>query len=78
MPRRSGRSNYVCERYWLIRRNPIAVYQVAFDAAEYGGLDAMLQKAPKNWDQLNLEVVVAANVIEGHRGPPTVVAVETR
>ena len=41
-----------------------------------GYLDAMLQKAPKNWDQLNLEAVIEANVIEGHPGPPTVVAVE--
>ena len=40
-------------------------------------LDAMLQKAPKNWDQLNLEAVIEANVIEGHPGPPTVVTVET-
>src|ERR1700756_5779848 len=40
-------------------------------------LDAMLQKAPKNWDQLNLEAVIEANVIEGHPGPPTVVAAET-
>ena len=40
-------------------------------------LDAMLQKAPKNWDQLNLEAVIEANVIESHPGPPTVVAVET-
>jgi hypothetical protein len=40
-------------------------------------LDAMLQKAPKNWDQLNLEAVIEANVIEGHPGPPTVVAMET-
>jgi hypothetical protein len=40
-------------------------------------LDAMLQKAPKNWDQLNLEAVIEANVIEGHPGPPRVVAVET-
>ena len=40
-------------------------------------LGAMLQKAPKNWDQLNLEAVIEANVIEGHPGPPTVVAVET-
>jgi hypothetical protein len=40
-------------------------------------LDAILQKAPKNWDQLNLEAVIEANVIEGHPGPPTVVAVET-
>jgi hypothetical protein len=40
-------------------------------------LDAMLQKAPRNWDQLNLEAVIEANVIEGHPAPPTVVAVET-
>jgi hypothetical protein len=40
-------------------------------------LDAVLQKAPKNWEQLNLEAVIEANVIEGHPGPPTVVAVET-
>jgi hypothetical protein len=40
-------------------------------------LDAMVQKAPKNWDQLNLEAVIEANVIDGHPGPPTVIAVET-
>ncbi len=40
-------------------------------------LDAVLQKAPKNWDQLNLEAVIEANVIDGHPGPPTVVAVRT-
>ena len=40
-------------------------------------LDAVLEKAPKNWDQLNLEAVIEANVIEGHPGPPTVVAVRT-
>lgn len=40
-------------------------------------LDAMLRKAPKNWDQLNLEAVIETNVIEGHAGPPTVLAVET-
>lgn len=40
-------------------------------------LDAMLREAPRNWDQLNLEAVVEAKVIEGHPGPPTVVAVET-
>jgi hypothetical protein len=40
-------------------------------------LDALLQKAPKNWDQLNLEAIIGANVIEGHPGPPTVIAVET-
>ena len=37
----------------------------------------MLQKAPKNWDQLNLEAVTEANVIEGNPGPPTAIAVET-
>jgi len=40
-------------------------------------LDAVLEKAPKNWDQLNFEAVIEANVIEGHTGPPTVVAVKT-
>ncbi len=40
-------------------------------------LNAVLQKAPKNWEQLNLEAIIEANVIEGHPGPPTVVAVET-
>jgi len=40
-------------------------------------LDALLQKAPKKWDKLNLEAVIEADVIEGHPGPPRVVAVET-
>jgi hypothetical protein len=40
-------------------------------------LDEMLKKAPKNWDQLNLEAVIETNVIEGHAGPPRVLAVET-
>jgi hypothetical protein len=40
-------------------------------------LNAMLEKAPRNWDQMNLEAVIEAHVIEGHPGPPTVVAVET-
>jgi hypothetical protein len=40
-------------------------------------LDEMLKKAPKNWDQLNLEAVIETNVIEDHPGPPTVLAVET-
>ena len=40
-------------------------------------LDAMLKKAPKNWEQLNLEAVIETNVIEGHPGPPNVLAVET-
>jgi hypothetical protein len=40
-------------------------------------LDEMLKKAPGDWDQLNLEAVIETNVIEGHAGPPTVLAVET-
>jgi hypothetical protein len=40
-------------------------------------LDAMLKKAPKNWEQLNLEAVIETNVVEGHPGPPNVLAVET-
>src|ERR1700748_2654202 len=40
-------------------------------------LDEMLNKAPENWDQLNLEAVIETHVIEGHAGPPTVLAVET-
>lgn len=39
--------------------------------------DALLRKAPRNWDQLNLEAVVETQVIGGHSGPPTIVAVET-
>ncbi len=40
-------------------------------------LDTLLQKAPKNWEQLNLEAVIQTQVIEGHPGPPTVTALET-
>jgi hypothetical protein len=40
-------------------------------------LDEMLKKAPGDWDQLNLEAVIETNVIEGHAGPPNVLAVET-
>ena len=40
-------------------------------------LDAVLRKAPKNWEQLNLEAVIETNVIDGHPGPPNVVAVES-
>jgi hypothetical protein len=40
-------------------------------------LNAMLEKAPKNWNQLNLEAVIEASVIDGHPGPPTIDAVET-
>jgi len=40
-------------------------------------LNAMLQQAPKNWDQMNLEAVIETHVIEDHAGPPKVVAVRT-
>lgn len=39
-------------------------------------LDAMLEKAPKEWAKKNLEAVIETHVIERHPGPPTVVAVE--
>jgi hypothetical protein len=40
-------------------------------------LNAMLEKAPKNWAELNLEAVIETNVVDGQAGPPTVLAVET-
>ena len=40
-------------------------------------LNAMLDKAPKNWDQKNLEAVIRTNVIEGNPGPPEIVDVES-
>jgi hypothetical protein len=51
-----------------------AASEVVFNPAY---LDEMLKQAPKNWDQLNLEAVIETNVIEGHAGPPTILAVET-
>lgn len=40
-------------------------------------LNALLQKVPQNWEQHNLEAVIETQVIDGHPGPPVVVAVET-
>lgn len=40
-------------------------------------LDSLLAKAPSNWEQLNMEAVIETQVIEGHPGPPTILAVET-
>ena len=40
-------------------------------------LDALLTKAPKDWDQKNLEAVIETHLIEGHAGPPQVLAVES-
>jgi hypothetical protein len=40
-------------------------------------LDTLLANAPANWDKLNLEAVIETQVIEGHPGPPSILAVET-
>ncbi len=40
-------------------------------------LNALLAKVPANWDQLNLEAVIETDVVDGHPGPPTIVAVQT-
>lgn len=40
-------------------------------------LNMMLAGAPRNWDQLNLEAVISTQVIEGHPGPPVLVALNT-
>ena len=40
-------------------------------------LDAMLQKAPRDWESRNMEVVIETHLIEGHAGPPQVLAVES-
>ena len=40
-------------------------------------LDSLLAKAPADWDRKNLEAVIETQVIQGHSGPPNVLAVET-
>ena len=40
-------------------------------------LDSLLAKLPPNWEQLNMEAVIETQVIEGHPGPPNILAVET-
>jgi hypothetical protein len=40
-------------------------------------LDAILAKAPENWSRLNLEAVIRTKVIQGHPGPPEILAVDT-
>jgi hypothetical protein len=39
-------------------------------------LDTLLAKAPVGWDQMNMEAVIETQVIDGHPGPPNVLAVE--
>jgi len=40
-------------------------------------LESLLAKAPPDWDKKNLEAVIETQVIQGHSGPPNVLAVET-
>ncbi len=40
-------------------------------------LNLLLDKAPKNWDRLNIEAVIGTHIIDGHSGPPEILAVET-
>jgi hypothetical protein len=40
-------------------------------------LDSLLDKAPSGWAQRNLEAVIETHVIEGHPGPPDVLAVDS-
>jgi hypothetical protein len=40
-------------------------------------LESLLAKAPKNWEQMNMEAVIETQVIEGHPGPPRILALET-
>ncbi len=40
-------------------------------------LDSLIAKLPANWEHLNMEAVIETQVIEGHPGPPTILAVET-
>lgn len=40
-------------------------------------LDSLLAKAPRGWEDRNMEAVIETQVIEGHPGPPNILAVET-
>jgi len=40
-------------------------------------LNSLLAKAPANWEKMNMEAVIETQVIEGHSGPPNVLAVDT-
>lgn len=40
-------------------------------------LQSLLAKAPQHWENMNMEAVIETQVIEGHPGPPNVLAVET-
>lgn len=40
-------------------------------------LNALLAHAPQDWEQKNIEAVIETQIIQGHPGPPQVLAVET-
>ena len=40
-------------------------------------LDSLVAKLPSDWEQKNLEAVIETQVIQGHSGPPNVLAIET-
>ncbi len=40
-------------------------------------LDSLIARAPRDWADKNLEAVIETQVIEGHPGPPNILAVET-
>jgi hypothetical protein len=40
-------------------------------------LNSLVAKAPVDWEKKNMEAVIETQVIEGHSGPPNILAVET-
>lgn len=40
-------------------------------------LDSLIARAPRDWADKNLEAVIETQVIEGHPGPPNILAVQT-
>lgn len=40
-------------------------------------LDLLLAKAPPDWEQMNMEAVIETQVIDGHPGPPRILAFES-
>ncbi len=40
-------------------------------------LDTLLEHLPAGWENKNLEAVIATEIIQGHSGPPNILAVET-
>lgn len=39
-------------------------------------LDSLVARLPRDWDKKNLEAVIETQVIQGHPGPPSILAVE--